>query len=481
MKKRKALSVQPLRKYSKPIYPSYLDKNPLEYPETIPYPFSQKALKALVAAGILVGIPQLTSCDLPKASAAVSFELPFTAKDTLGNPFPFESMGVPYIPASFGTGLPSRIKSEDAREVINKVFKEEGLKLEQQYMYNKDGVKVLLDGYNPELQIGYVWVDYRNMGPGMVASYNRRYPSNDSYARYTTSPLNDIENYDMDALDRTINRFLERIEDFDEEKKTITKALEEARQISRKKKQRKAFEALYLDTKLLQAKAYKNSIVKTFIDQGLKDQSVENKEKVLIETMLYQAVENYTQNYSRTSEGNQELIVLKVVRNHGYSILKLNDEKKRKTQFNILLHFLQIQKPSFHYSSKSPLIEEYNRINKIENKEEFLRAAEIFIDQVDGPKLSLDEAKKLESLGESQRDFIAPISQRDQRFAYRIRGLSEDQMEKLEELRENGSKEAYRVARRKAYQDARLISRNEVLKNLEEQVRQYIEWAKHQY
>ncbi|MCC6727648.1 MAG: hypothetical protein IT258_24290 [Saprospiraceae bacterium] len=52
MSKKNNLSVRPVRRNSKPGYPSWQEPNPLEQPYAQPYPFTQKALNWLAASGL---------------------------------------------------------------------------------------------------------------------------------------------------------------------------------------------------------------------------------------------------------------------------------------------------------------------------------------------------------------------------------------------------------------------------------------------
>jgi len=182
MKKKNALTVKPLRRYNTPVYPSYLDKNPIEHPDTLPYPFTYKALQALAAAGILVGAsctptknitdnspdiqPELVAQD--SSVFKTSGESTVQEQNSLFNPFTFKRLSVPFMTAMFGTGMPERLKSNEARTVINRVFEEEGINLEKNYYYKKDSIKVILDGFDADLNIGYVWVDWDKIGDGMI-------------------------------------------------------------------------------------------------------------------------------------------------------------------------------------------------------------------------------------------------------------------------------------------------------------------------
>ena len=116
--KKSPLKVQPARKIYHPKYPSFQDKNPLLFPETRPYPFSMKFMN-WVSTGGLASIMLLGNSNV----------IGQTTPDSLYNPFPLENAHVPYRPVSFGTGMPQRLKSEEAVQVILKAFAESGITL----------------------------------------------------------------------------------------------------------------------------------------------------------------------------------------------------------------------------------------------------------------------------------------------------------------------------------------------------------------
>ena len=467
MKNKNKLTVQPIRRYNKPIYPSYQDKNPLEHPDTMPYPFTKKALNALLAAGILVGLPQFMSCDIPSANAA---NTSYTSQGVLGNPFTFEKMGVPYIPASFGTGLPSRLSESDARGIIEKVFDQEGLDLEKEYIYHKDGVKVKLDGYNAEMKIGYVWVDYSNMGVGMVNRYN--YSATSSYYK---NPLENIKNRSFEEIKEEMGHQFQFLEN---DYKEILNQLNEADKIESEKERRDIYNSLYLDALIIVEKKHDRNDAKDFLERNIIKKTVDHKATVLVNLRMKQAIEGHINSRHGSGKENKDLLIIK---DHGEKILQIKSPEEKLKQFSILIGFLNVGK-NFRYSRKDKkVVDLYNSILKIENKKEFLIEATAFMDKVDGEKLSLKEAEKIESLGKTQKDFIAPISQRDNRFIYNRRGLGKEKREELQKLRSTVSSEEYNKVYSKAYQEAEVISKQKVLNQLENQVRQYIDWAKHQY
>ena len=143
--------VRPPRRPYRPRYPGYADPNPLEHPETRPYPFTNRFVDAVKKGGLAGAL--LLGGGAVKAQSA----------DTLYNPFPLESAGVPYRPVMFGTGLPERLSTDTALAVIQRVFAAENINLDERVEYTADGVSVFLDGYDTEQRIGFVLLSWGKM------------------------------------------------------------------------------------------------------------------------------------------------------------------------------------------------------------------------------------------------------------------------------------------------------------------------------
>ncbi len=165
---KKSLKVKPARSIYTPKYPSYADKNPLLYPETRPYPFRHRFIKWMSTGG-LASMMLLSANELSAQSKV----------DTLYNPFPLENAGVPYQPSMFGTGLPQRIQSKDARAAIRKAFADSGIQLEEKVWLEEGSVGVFLDGYSAKEKIGFVYMDHRNMD----ASFKKMNPTTVEYLK----------------------------------------------------------------------------------------------------------------------------------------------------------------------------------------------------------------------------------------------------------------------------------------------------------
>jgi hypothetical protein len=169
MIKHSKIKVIPLIKAYRPKYPSYTDPNPIDHPDSRPYPFTMKMLHTLSAAGFLGTV--MFSCGV-QTQEYKGDSMPSVPKDILVNPFPLSATNLPYQPAMFGTGLPSRLSSREVSDVLNEAFTEEGLHIVKDTSIRIGNHMVPVSAYSPDTKIGYIWMDYRNYGDGMANSNN---------------------------------------------------------------------------------------------------------------------------------------------------------------------------------------------------------------------------------------------------------------------------------------------------------------------
>lgn len=83
--------------------------------------------------------------------------------DQSKNPFTFEKTGLPHQTSFCGVGLPELISTDLAENVIEQIFINKGFKLTKNYLYEKDSLSFVLNGYDKKNEIGYVYLDYNNL------------------------------------------------------------------------------------------------------------------------------------------------------------------------------------------------------------------------------------------------------------------------------------------------------------------------------
>ena len=91
--KKSKLKVTPVKRYNRAKYPRFDDPNPVDHPDTLPYPFSEKVIKILCGMGL--GVLLLNSPDEPLDFVPEIFTL--EKRDSTSNPFSDKMIGLPYI------------------------------------------------------------------------------------------------------------------------------------------------------------------------------------------------------------------------------------------------------------------------------------------------------------------------------------------------------------------------------------------------
>lgn len=163
--------VRAVRRYRPPQYPSHTDPDPTREPYPIPYPLAPRVASALLVAGVAAGCssrPVRTS-----------------------NPFASSFAGLPHHASMFGTGEPSRLDSERARELIHAVFQDEGFALLREVRVREPGFDLVVDGYDPERRVGFVYADWERLDSDALVSWGE-----------TPSVPEKVSLPDAEALDR---------------------------------------------------------------------------------------------------------------------------------------------------------------------------------------------------------------------------------------------------------------------------------------
>lgn len=83
----------------------------------------------------------------------------------LHNPFDISFVNLPRVLPSCGTDRVNNIYLTRKYVVptVERVFKEENILLKQNVTYQNDGIQCILDGYNAQHKIGYIWLDTDNL------------------------------------------------------------------------------------------------------------------------------------------------------------------------------------------------------------------------------------------------------------------------------------------------------------------------------
>jgi hypothetical protein len=151
--------VKPVRRYRVPRYPSHSDPDPTLHPYPVPFPFRRELLRAAAGFGIAASL----GCG-HREGAKIVFTDP-------GNPFLLKQSGLPHQTSPYGTGAPVRVDDDRAREVIDRVFRDEGFSLERGLLYDRDGIGFRTTGFDPKRRVGYVFGGWTNLDESALESW----------------------------------------------------------------------------------------------------------------------------------------------------------------------------------------------------------------------------------------------------------------------------------------------------------------------
>jgi len=358
-------------------------------------------------------------------------------------------MNVPFRTVSFGTGTASRLSSQEAREVINRIFEEEGIYLQKNYDYKRGEVSALLDGFDPKRNIGYVWIDGNKMGDGMTTSHQK------------TTAYNGILHYTIiEGETDKVAQFVKSAAEHTDNPQEFDKRLEAAQKISIEAEKLQAYKMIYLYT-LMEDNREKYKPNYNYIKPLLEsDIAFEEKEKIFV---LFRRLGR------KVSAHDEKDILSEIIS----EIVSLNDEKERIRQYNNFYTFLNVNRREKSAKTENGPTQ---KILAIKDKKTLAEKIQQFgFKYLDG-KISLEEAQQLQRMYKG--DCIAPISVRDDRFIYNLGygQLTKREDRKLEKIKKNRSKEEYNIAYRETVMG--IHAKDETLKRLETQVRRYIRWAK---
>lgn len=404
--------------------------------------FKHKVLIPRALASILLGGILLSSCT-PNEDANT-----LKSQQVIENPFVFEQLKIPFVTSMQGGGMKSRLKSEKARETINKVFQEAGITLEADYHYKKNGINIKLDGYDAKRKIGYVWIDEENYGAGILRGWW-------NYGYYYNQAKEEILNTadvtahsDLENVKSHIGTLIENEFDGDlavnyaDKFNTIIDLINEDEKSA-------AYKELYIDI-LIQREQNNNKSGQFPIHKINKNSSYKEKETAYLDWTLRGKIEKMTQNIPKKETLNKIL----------HSILDLKDETLKENHYNDLVNFLQ------RYHDKYGTVDPANDNLLVEDVQQMKKNIADYANGFSNEKITLREAQSIDALSKVEGDFIAPVSRRDLRFTHnRIIGTSYGKISKIQQTE---NEEAYYEAQKKSFEA------------LQTQVRQYIQWAKQQ-
>jgi hypothetical protein len=483
------LKVQPAGKTYRPKYPSFEEENPLENPAAYPYPLSHKMLQVLSVTGFTgaLMLSTISGCDTVRNTSEA---LP-TTKNT--NPFPVSVTNLPYQPASFGTGLPSRMKSEDAIDLINQAFQKEGLELKFDTVIEMNGIRLPVNAYNEKYRLGYVWINHTNMGEGMLLgnSWNRMsFVSQEEAEKNIKARVDSYWEKYSEQLDEFVQRFIRGEEVAAESFRQKLNAGLPAIQ-SQKGKER-FFKEQYYAYQLEVQQAYRGD--EPSLSEEIIMQIAERIEQPVAASALMGRFRSSINRYSRPHLVGSDFT--KVLNYELEQIKASAPDKEWRKRLESLISLLTIVEQHQLIHKGNPVLDALAALLAMENWQNRSQHLDKVYKLLDEQLLDFSEMEKMEKMAEEGEAFIAPISARDNRTILQGRGIySEPEVrqqlrvlnEEYRAAKTEEEKDSIRVLRlamqKEIYQQQKIYrdSLNQpVLRRLENDVRDYIQWAKAQ-
>lgn len=486
-RKKSKLSVHPLRKVYQPKYPSYFDDNPLKYPNAYPYPFSKKMLQALSTTGFtgVLLLSALSGCDTPKNVSS--------STNSSSNPFPVAAANLPYRPIMFGTGLPTRLETEDAIDFINQAFQKEGLEMKYDTVIEVNGIRVPANAYNEQYQLGYVWIDYLNHGEGMAKHYETHLSTKLSQPKVVKHYRQQIDyywqQYQEDAaafISRHIYHDSKETEDFRDVLENKLPAIEDIT------KRKKSFKEAYIHYYIYSQSQFhdENPTPAVQVMIQISDRVKDPLEVIALMYRFGASINRYNRSH-RVGEAFTAAFT-----NELEQIRDIKNVKKWRNRLEGLIELLSdIQ--HYHFIQEGhPILEELGHVLANEDWQKRKKHTNKLYKMIDEHLVDYNEVKKMEALAEKGKAFIAPISSRDDRTIIHRDGRSyipelvEQQRELHRQIRaatSDAQKDSLNLLLEQVNKKERELAQIQsdsmhlaTLQRLENDVRQYIQWAKAQ-
>jgi len=394
---KKKLEVKSVSSFYNPSYPSYADKNPLLFPETRPYPFTHRFID-WAAKGGLAGILMVSGNALTAQ----------TQSDSLYNTFPLEKAGVPYTPVMFGTGMPDRISNEDAKKIIIKAFTDSGITLEENVRLPSKS-DVPLTGFSHKDQIGFVFMDYSfrsksyegKKGPQKKEQWTFKNlkkkfqnTTEKEYKRYLKDRDIYIENYKRYARDAPRLEFVNSLSE-----------------LKGKKINRDVFSQIYLTYQLNSFRSTAN--FKRQIHRDL----YTHIEKIFGNSIEAFLLQNRIYVFTRVKEHLPDYSNAIDVEIH--KLFSTTSKKEFIKSYLTLVNYVDFNYGMRQFYADKEYLQIKLDIMCSYPLDKWFKNMDSLDDYVDGKFLSMDEVEEIDKNNRKGKQFIAPISFKDNRLIMR--------------------------------------------------------------
>jgi len=478
------LSVRPVKKHKKPRYPGWQDPNPLDHPETAPYPFSKKVLRFLTAAGF-AGATFSSCTDEKNSNETIQNGIP---ADSLRNVFTFEKHGLPYHIPAFGTGQPLDLNRRYALSILEKLAREEGFHMQKGHVFESGEFKIPLDGWDSVRRTGYVFLDWINSEDCFSSSFGIWFPTITIYENDSDHPPREFASW-SDAWDFYGGCFPDNETNgrmhFDYHKT-----------VPFKNKRFWAIEFPTLEDRVKQKLAF----LKIMVPVELKDSEWDEKKDERIGRHVFPELEKLLKELSTAPDLQKQLefyedfekawwaihrtFQYQHMEKHWISAFSMTNRAERQQKIGQLVRLFFLTRRN--EEMKDPLEKAFADPKK-DPLETFAAELEAF----DRSTVSLTELRELDRLAASGEAFVMPVSWQDARFYYNSWNLLEDwggpfsetdpppalfDWLEFHQKRQAALPDSLRNEHKKWYEKDVL----DALSELERQAQYYLRWAKSQ-
>lgn len=439
---KKQLEIKPVRRYNKAKYPRYTDPNPLDDPQALPYPFSQRMLEWAMTLGLFGA----TACE------GVTQEV--------GNTFTFDKTGLPYMPAMFGTGLPDQLSSKEIRGMVIRISKDEGLNVKENVPWKYSDVhfsmQFPISVFDEDKKIGFAILDYDNTDRNSVI--DELYDETPKPAISAPQLKQMWEQFADGKPDFSLYGWvnLEKQVLWTKEEKDFFKLFTKATFSFLSEKEQKEGEWLFY--KMLIKDRFKNEVAKTFYTKPAIEKALQEKNWIALQQALeLNFLISLLHEFTREKEGDKKVLEQYITEQQNWFA---QNPGKSSNITNVLAGLKDpYEVDATVKTALQALFQKYNP--------QWKEVLWDIRDNFQKSRYSLDEVKALDYFAEEKKVFVAPISFEDRRFYYYY---TEKELLKDEEI----SKDSTELER------AKMMTKEAALKRLEESLRMYIRWAKSQ-
>ena len=439
---KKQLEIKPVLRYNKAKYPRYTDPNPLDDPQALPYPFS----KRMVEWAMTLGIFGATACE-------------GMAQD-LANTFTFDQTGLPYVPAIFGTGMPDRLSGKEMREVALRICQEEGLNIKENvpWVYSDADTKMgfTITFFDAEKKIGLAILDHQNTEETSIIDQTfNRIPKPVLNAAKLDGMWRQFAGGNPDfSLSGWLD--LEKQALWDKDEKAFYTLFNKATFSGLSKKEEENRKWLFykiLFKNQFRHEEGKNIFNKSAIEKALKEENWITLQQALDLNFFISLLHKLVNSKEWEPKTMDQYIA-------DQEAWLAENPGKQSNATNVLA---ELKTPFFDDATVKTALQSLFKAYRPDWKEVIWDIREKY--QVS--RFNLDEVKALDYWAEQKELFVAPVSFEDHRFKY---FYTEKELVGNEIL----SKDSTELQRAKA------MTKEAVLKRLEESLRMYIRWAKSQ-